>query len=69
MDTTDGELEARLRRARLAFASSLASSLAGLRLSAALARHVGGWSVGRWRKGWWWARVKLEMSGWSETRL
>ena len=38
--TTDGELEARLRGARLRLGGRIAGSLARLRLAAALARHV-----------------------------
>ena len=40
MDTTDGELETRLGRARLGLGGGVAGGLARLRLAAALARHV-----------------------------
>ena len=40
MHTTDGELEARLRGARLRLRGRIAGSLARLGLAAALARHV-----------------------------
>ena len=40
VDTTDGELEARLRRTRLGLRRGITGGLARLRLAAALARHV-----------------------------
>ena len=40
VDTTDGELETRLRGARLGLGRGITGGLARLRLAAALARHV-----------------------------
>ena len=46
VDTTDGELETRLRGARLGLGGGITGGLARLGLAAALARHVA--SVGCW---------------------